>query len=276
MARASTGKWVTRAGATGGGSSYRGQRPVNWYGALVVIVLLGVVSVIYSRFEYRSAAAASSTPPTVGTTWYAGFSFDICGSQLPPPATSVNASKGGLFTSGSGVITIQPKTSASAGNNATLGKFVSNYAGMVLTATSVRYPGRRLFTNGMKCARGTPDAGKVGQVRVEYWKNYLPKTKPVAVSGDPASLKLGNNSLVTIAFLPQAKSVPKPSGQVVLALLQAPQKASAPTTPSLPTGTPGAPTGTPGAPGSTPALPPGTPSPTPSPTPTPSPSKSSG
>ena len=36
MARSSSGKSVARAAATGGGATYRGQMPVNWYAALVV------------------------------------------------------------------------------------------------------------------------------------------------------------------------------------------------------------------------------------------------
>ena len=42
MARSSTGKSVARAAATGGGTTYRGQMPVNWYAALVIIVILGI------------------------------------------------------------------------------------------------------------------------------------------------------------------------------------------------------------------------------------------
>ncbi len=42
MADESTGKWVRRAASTGGGRTYRGQTPVNWYLSLLLIVLIGV------------------------------------------------------------------------------------------------------------------------------------------------------------------------------------------------------------------------------------------
>ncbi len=37
----STGKWVERAATTGGGRTYRGQMPVNWYASLAVICIVG-------------------------------------------------------------------------------------------------------------------------------------------------------------------------------------------------------------------------------------------
>ena len=57
MARGDTGKWVARAGATGGGRSYRGQRPMKWYASLAMICLLGVALIVYSRYERQHPAA---------------------------------------------------------------------------------------------------------------------------------------------------------------------------------------------------------------------------
>ena len=75
MARGDTGKWVTRAASTGGGRSYRGQMPVKWYGTLFLIVLVGVVSIVYSRYERENPTLG--TPPTVGNThWYASLAVD--------------------------------------------------------------------------------------------------------------------------------------------------------------------------------------------------------
>src|ERR1700688_98139 len=77
MARSSTGKSVARAAATGGGTSYRGQMPVNWYAALVLIVLVGIGSVVLARYNY--AKGSPTTAPIVGQTWHAALAFDICG-----------------------------------------------------------------------------------------------------------------------------------------------------------------------------------------------------
>ena len=75
----------------------------------------------------------------------------------------------GLTTTGSGVLLIAPKTSAEAGNNATLGKFASEYTGLTLSNSAVQYPGGTAYKNGQKCAAGTPDAGERGVVRVRSW-----------------------------------------------------------------------------------------------------------
>ena len=58
MARSSSGKSVARAAATGGGATYRGQMPVNWYAALVVIVLVGLASVAIAKYHYNQTPTA--------------------------------------------------------------------------------------------------------------------------------------------------------------------------------------------------------------------------
>src|SRR5580693_5774739 len=72
MARSSSGRSVARAAATGGGASYRGQMPVNWYAALVVIVLVGIASIALAKYHYNQTPAV--VEPTVGTTWHAAIS----------------------------------------------------------------------------------------------------------------------------------------------------------------------------------------------------------
>ena len=224
MARESTGKWVQRAASTGGGRTYRSQVPTNWYAALVVIVILGVVSVVYSRYEYRRTAAA--VQPTVGTTWFAGLDFVYCGTSLPTLAASTNASTVGISTSGSGVVKIAPTKASQAGDNATLGQFVDGYHGLSLTATSLQYPGKAAYRNGATCAAGTPDAGKSAVVQVRFWKNLTGKTSTL-VTGDPRALKWAPNSFVTVAFAPKGATITK-SSAVELAVLRAVSGSTAP------------------------------------------------
>src|ERR1700730_8064235 len=125
MARSSSGKSVARAAATGGGATYRGQMPVNWYAALVVIVLVGLASIAFAKYHYNQTAAA--VEPAVGTTWHAALAIDICGTMQPALAASSTSSSTGLTTTGEGVLLIAPKTSETAGTNATVGKFASGY-----------------------------------------------------------------------------------------------------------------------------------------------------
>jgi hypothetical protein len=244
MARDTSGKWVQRAGATGGGRTYRGQVPANWYAALALIVVIGIASIAFARYEYRhsSPASAASVPPTVGQVWYSGFQFDLCGTQEAPPPASPNATTVGLTTSGDGVIQIAPKTKSEAGLNATLGRFVSDYPGMTLTQTSVAYPGQKALTNNETCAKGTPDAGKKGIVQVKYWPSFASNSSR-AVQGDPGHLKLAQNSLVTIAFAPAGTTISRPPGTVVTALIKAGESGTATT----PTTAPGSATTAPGS-----------------------------
>lgn len=256
MARNSAGKWVARAGATGGSRTYRGQVPVNWYAALVVIVLLGILSVVYSNYEYRhpSAAATSTTPPTTGTTSYAGLAIDVCGKMQPPlasnaPSTKTKSSKS-FYTSGSGVITIAPKTDAEAGKNALLGKFVAGYSGFALSATLLKVPSDThkapiTYKAGQTCPKGTPDAGKKAYVLAEYWPSVFDtKAKPITVQGDPSTLKFSANQLITVGFVPAGSKLQR-TPTVEEALIGASEgTTTAPTTTAPTTATTTAPTTT--------------------------------
>ncbi len=209
--------------------------PVNWYAALVVIVLLGIGSVALARYHYGNTAP--TVEPTVGETWHAGLSFDICGTIEPGLAASPATTTGGLTSTGSGVLLITPKTSGEAGNNATLGKFASEYTGLTLTNTSVKYPQGQLYTNGATCAAGTPDAGKKGTIRVRSWvlststgKGNQLKQVGGAYAPKPKSLKFQNRQLITVGFVPSKTSLPKPPGTVTVALLQAIEGTQAPVT----------------------------------------------
>ncbi len=127
MASNSTGKWVQRAATTGGGRTYRGQMPVNWYASLAVICIVGLLLVGFSRYQRTHPATSSSGPPTTSQTWYTALGIDECGTILPNLPATTATSKNGLIANGNGVLTIAPKNSSQSGSNATLGKFVSEY-----------------------------------------------------------------------------------------------------------------------------------------------------
>lgn len=226
MARSSSGKSVARAAATGGGATYRGQMPVNWYAALVVIVLIGLASVAVAKYHYNQTAAA--VEPTTHTTWHAGLAFDVCGTMQPALAASTTTSSG-LTTTGSGVLLIAPKNASEAGNNATLGKFAQGYTGLTLTNTTLKYPAASVpeYRNGEKCAAGTPDAGKVGEVQARWWvvTTKTGKSGQVEETGGvntfkPADLKFVNRQLITVGFVPDSVTLAKPPASTITALLQ--------------------------------------------------------
>jgi hypothetical protein len=239
MASNSTGKWVERAATTGGGRTYRGQMPVNWYASLAVICIVGLLLIAFSRYERTHATASSSGPPTTSQTWYAALGIDICGKVEPNlPANTTKASTG-FVANGDGVLTIAPKTSAESGANATLGKFVSGYKGLELSSSSLQYPGKPLMTNGDVCAKGTPDAGKPGVVIVVSWPSFESKGHGTETSGAPQDLLFANGQLITMAFVPATATVPKPPALAIEQLITSVTQGSPSTTT-----TPGATTAT--------------------------------
>lgn len=200
--------------------------PVNWYAALVVIVLVGLASVAIAKYHYNQSP--STVQPAVGTTWHAALAFDVCGTMQPALTASASSAGTGLTTTGEGVLLIAPKSASEAGNNATVGKFAKGYAGLTLTNTTLKYPAAKVpeYKNGQKCAAGTPDAGKVGEVQARWWvittqvkNNQEVQTNGVNTS-KAADLKLLNRQLITVGFVPAGTTLPKPPGSTVLALQQ--------------------------------------------------------
>jgi hypothetical protein len=200
--------------------------PVNWYAALVIIVLVGVGSIALAKYNYNQVPAV--VEPTVGTSWHAGLAFDICGTTEPALAASPSTATTGLTTTGSGVLLIAPKNAGEAGNNATMGKFAAGYSGLTLTNTALRYPSATPeYKNGQKCASGTPDAGLVGVVQARQWvistkvgKNNEEEETGGVTTLKPANVKLLNRQLVTVGFGPESKPLPKPPASTILALQQ--------------------------------------------------------
>ena len=234
MARRDTGKWVQRAASTGGGRTYRGQMPMKWYGSLVMICLLGVAAVVYSRYERQHPVAGPA--PAVGTTWNAALAFDVCGTLEPSLPANTNITAGsvpGIRTDGTGVVRIAPTKAADAGNNATLARFVALYPKLTLTPSTLQLPGAHRYGNGQTCPTGTPDSGRRGAVQIKVWSNFTgPGSQHPVTATSPAAVKFADGQLITVAFVPSGASVPKPSSQTILALLQARSGRSSPSTPS--------------------------------------------
>jgi len=201
--------------------------PVNWYAALVIIVLVGLASVAVAKYHYDQTPAV--VEPTTNTTWHAALAFDVCGTMEPAIAASPISATTGLTTTGSGVLLIAPKSASEAGNNATLGKFALEYNGLTLTNTELKYPSAKVpaYTNGQKCAAGTPDAGKAGEVQARWWvlstktgKNGEQVETGGLTTLKPADLKFLNRQLITVGFVPPGTSLSKPPTSTIVALVQ--------------------------------------------------------
>ena len=75
-------RWVERAATTGGGRTYRGQMPVNWYASLLLICLVGLGLIGFSRYQNTHRTVSSAGPPTTSQVWHAALGIDVCGTCL--------------------------------------------------------------------------------------------------------------------------------------------------------------------------------------------------
>ncbi len=242
MGKASSSKKVARAAGIGSGKGRRRQTPWGYFAAIAIIVVLGLVGTVTSRNRLIAQINnAGGTAPTVGTTWYEGYSVYACGKFLPA-VKAPSSNPQGISTAQTDIITIAPKVKAAAGKNATLGKFASA-VGMKLNAAELQLPGGHLYLDGNTC-EGQPghvyvkQFAYVGDTVGELYngaKNQLPKL-------DPAAVPLSNGVLITIAFVPSGKasSIPAPPssvGKALTALQAAASSTATTTTPAASTAT---------------------------------------
>jgi hypothetical protein len=242
VASSNTGGWVRRVGSAGGGKTYRRRRPINYYGIIGVVCVLGVLSVALARYDYRNPASAASkvTTPTTSDDWFAATGIFVCGSELAPlPANGTPSSTGFTAQSG-GYLKINPKDSSQTGAKATLAAFVADYHGLTLSSTVLTLPpltkgGKAVtYTNGDTCPKGTKDHGKKGQVAISYWRN-LSATK-VTSTNQAGLVHFSPNMLITFGFVPSGTAMPKPPDSAIAAMLAAPT-ATGVTTTTAPTTT---------------------------------------
>ena len=233
MAQSQSGKWVSRVGSTGGGRNYRSRRPLNFYGVIAIIVVLGLLSIFWARHEYKNSASPSLLPPLAGTTSYVALGFDVCGTlQSPLPAQS-HDHRAAQRPVAQGVVQVAPTTKAQAGTNANVAALAAGYPGLTITSTKLALPASGTtkaisYQNGEACPAGTPDAGKTGSVVIARWSSFADEVPDADYR--PFRVRLTANSLVTVGFLPSGTTPKKPPQTTITAMLVAAQSGS--TTPT--------------------------------------------
>ena len=219
MPKNSISRKVARAAAIGGSRSYKQRSPIGWYSILLLVCVLGVALIVFSRHERQVRATAASTtttttqanttPPTLNDHWQEAFSLDICGQVVNLPR-SANMSSG-IISDGNGVVDIWPARAGKdatqfEGAKATLGKFLAS-EDVSLTTTSLKLPksvGKLAgtYSNGRKC--GT----KPASLQLVSWQSASSTT---SFSGQPdPGVTYGNGELFMLAFVTKGASVPKP------------------------------------------------------------------
>ncbi|MGA2528635.1 MAG: hypothetical protein ABSG36_05665 [Acidimicrobiales bacterium] len=245
MPRNSISRRVARAASIGGSRSYRQRTPLGWYSIVLVVCVVGLGLIVFSRHEREVASAGTSTtttttqadtPPIAGTHWQVALSLDICGTVVNLPSSKDKTS--GIITTGNGVVDIQPSRAGKnakqfEGANANLGKFLTQ-EDVSLSSTTLKLP-RSLgklagtYTTGKKC--GT----KVATLELSIWPS---SASPSPYTGLPyTSATYGNGELFMLGFLPKAASVPKPPAAHLVAAFVKSQIPKSTTTTTIKGGT---------------------------------------
>lgn len=208
MPRGPTGRRVARAAASGASRSHRGRAPLGWYASLVLICIVGVGLIGYSKYELSNPATSTTTTTTTPTDSYVGLSFDVCGKITILP-NSENSIPVGITSVGNGLIQLVPPTSQLGVKNATLATFVKDYLPLTkLTSSELQLPGKgeTLWTDGAKCSSG-PFIGQSGVVQAKVWK-FVDSPTGTVVKANLLGTKLTAGSMITVAFLPTGASIP--------------------------------------------------------------------
>jgi len=227
VAKSTSGKWVSRVGAAGGGKAYQKSRPGNYYGILAVIVVLGLALTVYSRYEYQNPVKKHSTAvaPIIGSTRYAALSIESCGKKLPYLHADPSF-KGGFTVAVDNVIKLKPTVAGEAGNNATLKKFTAEFPGLIATSSELAVPTSTglanpatTFKNGQNCPATSKYAGQKGAVVYAYWTTLAQKTPTLTTN--PAKIKFVKDLRVTMAFEPTGVTPTPPTSKTVDAMFSA-------------------------------------------------------
>jgi hypothetical protein len=219
--RNSISRRVARAASIGGSRSYRQRTPLGWYSILLLVCVVGLGLIVFSRHEREVASEnattttttttqPTSTPPTASDHFEAALSVDVCGKVFNLPRSKDLTS--GIITDGNGVVDIQPARAGKdakqyEGANATLAKFLTQ-EGVDLTISSLKLPKSLgshagTYVNGEKC--GTKSA----VTEVVIWPSTT-STTPYSGAFSPGITFASDGLMYMVDFLPRGTSVPKP------------------------------------------------------------------
>ena len=234
MGKASSNKKVARAAKAGGGRARAaGERNLLFPASLLVVVVLGTLLVLYAR-DNRSAEALE--PPLIGDHWHAAVGFYVCDEFVTPLAEFSGA--GGIHTHGSsGLLHIEPSSSAAAGENATLQNALEDAqealgGGKGLSDDALGVPGGDSYVEGEDTCDDV-DGDPIVQVAVwDSRKEAENGEEPAVLTENFDLIRFGNDGEVfTVAFAPEGTDLPVPAN--------ADELAEVPEPPAPPGSTPG-------------------------------------
>jgi hypothetical protein len=215
MAKPRSSKY-TRARIRARGRRRQRRGGATWfYGAVALVVVVGVVLVAVSRSSTADVPPQPGNPSTgeAGDHWHAAIGVNVCGEWLSNPPEFETAADNanvrvGIHTHGDGFIHIHPFTKSEGGDNATVGRFL-NYGGWSATEDALSLwtgptsaPADKDLSDGDKCPEGTKFAGKTGVVK---WS-----VDCKARSGNPSDYKPSDGDVIALAFVPENTKIGVP------------------------------------------------------------------
>ena len=202
MPKPSAARKVTRVARTGGGRTKRGQTSWFFPTLIVVTALAGTFLIAFSRAERQP----DTSRPRIGSDhWHAAIGFDICGT-FAAPVPDNGQDPLGIHTHGDGIVHVHPFSSQSAGKNAIL-KVWFDTVGAKVTSTQIKLPNDEVtHKNGQKCG------DKTANVITKVWDTRAPDDQGHIVA-DPDAIKLKDQMLITVAFVPDGDPIPKPPSE---------------------------------------------------------------
>ena len=221
MAKTTTRK-VSKVARTGGGRTKRGQTSWFFPTVIAVTVVLGTTLIIFSRSQRQP----DTSRPRVGADhWHAAIGFYIC-NQFAANVPDNGQDPLGIHTHGDGIVHTHPFSSQSAGKKAIL-KVWFDTVGVDASATQFKLPGEAsAHKDGQDCN------GKPANVVTKVWDTRAASDTGHIVSGDPGNIKLRDQELITIAFVPDGTDIPKPQSEAQLDNLSDVAGATSTTTPA--------------------------------------------
>ena len=235
MASGSSAKKVARLAQKGKGKKVRFQGGTLFPSVMVIVILVGVGLVAYSR----QSAPTNNAPPTINDHWHVSYGFYACDQQLEDltgnkeEPLDPNYVKYGVHSHEDGVIHWHP-TAFATGRRAKLGVFLDTY-GIKVDTKGIEFPsdqneGKSYSVATDKCK---DESGKEvdATVQVIVWESYdNPNSKKKYIT-DFDNIRIDKDQMaMMIAFAPADADIPLPASAANLPELGAVDAGGATTT----------------------------------------------
>lgn len=209
MGKVSTSKKVSKVARTGGGRTKRSgqQRALLFPSIIAVAVILGVFLVIFSRDQRQP----DTSPPQPGDHWHAAIGFYIC-DEFAPDVPDNGNDPAGIHGHSDGIVHVHPFFQTAGGSRAVLDLYF-DALDLDVTSSGINIPTAEARENGDLCG------SQPGEVVTKVWDTRAANDQGRIVEGDPGDLRLRDNMLITVAFVPEgtaASAIPRPPSEPTL------------------------------------------------------------